>query len=138
MGEVSIKSDLAESDDDLDVLQEREFAVEPMGTVGEFFARGLVIWRSAAGAGGDVSIVKLEFVIAVGGGGLGGESGFVEDGIEERAGGVAGEHASCAVGAVSAGSEAEKKDTSARVAESGDGMSPIGLVEVGTAFDLGD
>lgn len=86
VGKVSIEGDLAEDDDDLEVFQESKFMVEPVGTIGKFFACGLVVRRSAAGAGGDVGVVELEFVVKICGGGLGGEAGLVEDGIEEIAG----------------------------------------------------
>ena len=90
------------------------------------------------GGGGDVEVVEFEAVLAGDGDGLGGESGLVEDLVEDVAGAVAGEHAAGAVGAVGAGSEAEDEDAGVRVAEGGDGSSPIGLIAVGAALELRD
>ena len=82
--------------------------------------------------------MQLEAVVAVGGRGLVGESGLVQHGIHEVAGSVAGEWASGAIGAVSAGSQSHDQDAGLGIAESGDGLAPVFPVAVGAALLAGD
>jgi hypothetical protein len=98
----------------------------------------LVIRRGAAGGCGDVHVFELEAIVAVGGGRLIGESGFVEDGVHEFSGGVAGERAAGAVGAVGSGCEAEDDDPGLRVSEAGDGLAPVVVVFVSAPFIASD
>jgi len=62
----------------------------------------------------------------------------VQHGIHEVAGSVAGEGASGAIGAVSAGSEAHDQDAGQRIAESGNGLAPVFPVAIRTALLAGD
>ena len=86
------------------------------------------------GGGGDGGIDQLEAVIAVGGGGLGGKSGFMHGVEEEVAGAVAGEHAAGAVGAVGRGGEADQEQAGGGRPEVGDRLGPVGPVGKGAAF----
>ena len=79
--------------------------------------QGLVVRRSAAGCGGDIEVFQFQAVITARGGGLAAEAGFMEDGIHEDAGSVAGEGPAGAVGTMGAGSESEDKDAGIGVAE---------------------
>jgi hypothetical protein len=99
---------------------------------------GLVSGRSAADDGGDPGMAKLKTVVAVDGAGLVGETKLVEDGIHEVAGAVASEGSASAVGSVGSWGEAKDEDAGARVAEAGNGASPVGLVLVGAAFGFAD
>jgi hypothetical protein len=62
----------------------------------------------------------------------------VEDGVHEVAGAVAGEGAAGAVGSVGSRSEAKDEDSGARIAETGDGAGPVGLILIGAAFGFAD
>jgi hypothetical protein len=62
----------------------------------------------------------------------------VQHGIHEIAGSVAGERASGAIGAVSAGSESHDQNAGQRIAESGNGLAPVFPVAIGTALLAGD
>ena len=63
--------------------------------------------------------------------GLVGETGAVQGAVEEVAGGIPGEHAPGAVGAVRAGRQADDQDARRVVAKTGDGPAPVFLVAVG-------
>jgi hypothetical protein len=67
---------------------------------------------------------------------VGGETGLVEDLVEDVAGTVAGEHATGAVGAVRARGESQDEYAGGGVAEGRHGESPVGLVAVGAALEL--
>ena len=71
---------------------------------------------------------QLEAVVAGDGAGFAGEAEFVEDGVHEVAGAVAGEGSAGAVGSVGAGGEAEDEDSGAGVAKARNGAGPVGLV----------
>jgi hypothetical protein len=57
---------------------------------------------------------------------------------EKVAGAVAGEKASCPVRAVGGGGKPEDDDAGLRIAESGDGKPPVGLVLEGSPLLPGD
>jgi hypothetical protein len=138
IGEVTVKGDLPQADDDTDALQGLDLGGEMRGAVAEFLRRGFVARRSAANDRGDPGVAQFETVIAGDRAPLAGEAEVVEDGIHEVAGAVSGEGTAGAVGSVSAGSEAEDEDTRAGVAEAGNGPSPVGLVLIGATFGLRD
>src|SRR5260221_12415415 len=95
------------------------------GAVGELVRERFVVGWGAADGGGDVQFFQLQAVVAIGGGRLGGESGFVEGRVHEFSGGVAGEGAAGTVGAVGSGSEAEDDDARLGISEAGDGLAPV-------------
>src|ERR1700693_3704085 len=109
-----------------------------MCAVSHLFGQGLVVRRSAAGCGGDVEVFQFQAVITARGGGLAGEAGFVEDGIQEAAGDVAGKGTAGAGGTVGAGSESEDKDAGLRVAKTGNRLAPVVPVAVSAPFLAGD
>ena len=136
--QVDVEGDLAEGDDHLQVGQQFQLALEVGTAVAQFLWRGFVAGRGAMGGGGDVEIVQGQAVVAGNAGGAGGETGLVEDPVEDVAGAVAGEHATRSVGTVSARRESQNQDTGGRVAEGRHGESPVGLVAVGAALELRD
>jgi hypothetical protein len=138
VGEEAVPGDLAEADYDANFGQGFDLGGEVSGAVADLLRRGLVAGWSAADDGGDPGVAETEAVVAGDGVGLGGEAELVEDGIHEVAGAIAGEGAAGAVGTVGAGSEAEDEDAGLWVAEAGDGASPVGVVDVGTAAGFAD
>jgi len=98
----------------------------------------LVAGRGAADDRGDPGVAELEPVVAGDACGLAGKSEFVQDGIHEITGAVAGKGAARAVRPVGPGSEAKDQDAGARVAEAGDGTGPVGLVLIGATPGFAD
>jgi hypothetical protein len=80
---------------------------------------------------------QLEPVVAIGGIGLVGKSGFMQDGEHELAGSIAGEGASSAVGAVRTGGQAQDEHSRIGIAEAGHRFAPIFAVAVSPAFLAG-
>ena len=138
VGEVAVPGDLAEADDDFYAREGVDFRGEVAGAVADLLRGGLVARRGAADDRGDAGVAEAEAVVAVGGIGLSGEAGFIEDGVHEVAGAVSGEGAAGAVGSVGSGGEAEDEDAGLFVAEAGDGFGPVLLVDVGAALDAAD
>ena len=138
VGEIAVEGDLSEADDDADARQGLDLGGEMGGAVANLLGEGLVAGRGAADDRGDPGVAELEAVVAGDGAGFAGEAEFVQDGIHEVAGAVAGEGTAGAVGSVGAGGEAEDEDSGAGVAEAGDGAGPVGLVLVGAAFGFAD
>ena len=134
VGEVAVEGDLAEADDDADAGQGLDFSGEVDGAVADLLGERLVAGRGAADDGGDPGVAEPEAVVAGDGAGFAGEAEFVEDGVHEVAGAVAGEGSAGAVGSVGAGGEAEDEDAGFGVAKAGDGAGPVGLVEIGAAL----
>ncbi len=128
-GEVAIEGDLSEADDDTDARQGVNFSGKVGGAVADLLGARLVAGRGAAYDGGDPGVAKLEAVVAVGGARFAGEAEFVQDGVHEVAGAVAGEGSAGAVGTVGAGGEAEDEDAGPGVAKARDGSGPVGLVD---------
>src|ERR1022692_1036127 len=105
-----------------------------MRALGEFLRRGLVGGRFAADRSRDVQIFQLEPVVAVGGVGLAGESGFMQHGEHKLAGGIAREWASGAIGAVRAGSQSHDEHPRLGIAEAGHGLAPVLVVAISAAL----
>ena len=138
IGEVTVKGDLPQADDDTDALQGLDLGGEMRGAVAEFLRRGFVARRSAANDRGDPGVAQFETVIAGDRARLAGEAEVVEDGIHEVAGTIACEGSACAISAVGSGGESEDEDAGAGIAEAGNGASPVSLILVSTALCLGD
>ena len=136
MRKVAVPGDLAQADDDPHAGESGDLGGEVDGTAADLVGRGLVAGRGAADDRGDPSVTQAQAVVAGQGGGLGGETEIVEDGIHEGAGSVASEGATGAVGSVSSGRQAEDEDAGAGIAEAGDGAGPVDFVLVGTAARL--
>lgn len=135
---VDIEGEAAEDDDALEVFEEFDFAFEEGLASTDFGGVGFVVGRSAADRSGDPGVTQGETVVAMGGGGLVGEAGFVESAEEKIAGAVAGEDAAGAVGTVGTGGKAENEEAGGGVAEAGDGAAPVGFRLIGAALDDGD
>lgn len=133
IGEVGFQGDPAEGDDDAEVREGGELVREVFAAVANLVRAGLVGGRSAADGGGDPGMAEREAVVAASGLRAAGEAELMEDGEEEVAGAIAGKGPPGAVGAVRSGSEAEKEDARAGIAEAGNGLGPVRLVEVGAA-----
>jgi hypothetical protein len=138
MGHVAIEGDLAETDDDADAGEGFDFGGKVRGAVADLLWGGFVSGRGAANDGGDPGVTELEAVVVGGACGLAGEADFVQDGVHEVAGAVAGEGAAGAVGSVGAGGETEDENAGARVAKAGYGAGPVGFVLVCPAFGFTD
>ena len=135
--EVSVPGDFSERQHGAR-LEDFQFAEEIVAAIREFGGERLIGGRSAADGGGDVGVFQLEAVVAANGSGLIGEARSVERGEEKIAGAVSSENAAGAVAAVGGGSEAENEELGMRVAETGDGLAPVGPIAKGSAFFLGD
>jgi len=138
VGQVSVEGDLAQAHDDLDALELLDLGGEVGGTLTQLGGCGLVAGRGAADDGADPGVAEPEAVIAGVALGLGGKAGIMEYRIHEEAGSISRKGPSCAVCAVSSRGQAEDENAGTRVAEAGYGARPVGLVEVGAAFDLAD
>ena len=138
MGEVAVPGDLAEANDDADFGECSDLGSEVGGAVANLLRGGLVAGRSAADDGADPELAELEAVVAADGDGFAGEAEFVEDGVHEVSGAVAGEGAAGAVGSVGAGGEAEDEDAGVGIAESGNRSCPVLLVTIGFTAGLAD
>src|SRR5277367_2536104 len=88
--QIRVETDLPQGDYNPYVFESRNFAIEKSRALGQFLRQRLVVGRSAADRRGDVEIGQPEPVVAVVGGGLIGESRFVQHGIHELAGRVSG------------------------------------------------
>src|ERR1700680_2310210 len=104
----------------------------------ELLRRGLVGGRSAANCGGDVKILQLEPIVAVGGMRLAGESGFIQYREHELAGSLAGEVAARAVGGVRPRSQSQDQHPRLGIAEAGHGLAPILALAVSPALLAGN
>ncbi len=133
-GEIAVEGDLSEADDDTDARQRLDFSGEMSTAVANLLGEGLVAGRGAANDGGDPGVTELQAIFAGDGAGFGGEAEFVQDGIHEVAGAIAGEGAAGAVGSVGSGGEAEDEDAGSGIAEARNGAGPIGLIDVGPTF----
>jgi hypothetical protein len=138
VGEVAIPGDLAEADDDADLGERCDLRGEVRRAVANLLRGGLVAGRGAADYGADPYLPQLETVVAADGGGFAGQTEFVEDGVHEIAGSVAGKGTAGAVGSMGAGSETEDEDAGVGIAEAGNGPGPVFLVAVGFAAGLAD
>ena len=137
-GKVTIEGDLSEADDDTDARQGLDFGGEVRGAVADLLGERLVARRGAAYDGGYPGVSQLEAVGAVEGARFAGEAEFMQDGVHEVAGAVAGEGSAGSVGSVGPGGEAEDEDSCPGVAKARDGTGPVGLVDIGAAFGFAD
>jgi hypothetical protein len=138
VGKIAVEGDLSEADDDADSRESLYLGGQVGGAIANLLRERLVAGRGASNDRGDPGMAEFEAVVAGDGAGFAGEAEFVEDGIHEIAGAVAGEGATGAVGSVGAGGEAEDEDSGAGIAKAGDGAGPVGLVMVGAAFGFAD
>jgi len=83
-------------------------------------------------------MAKLESVFSGGSSGLAGEAKLVENRVHEVAGAVSCEGTACAVGSMSAGSEAKDEHTGLWISKAGNRAGPIGLVLIGATPGFAD
>jgi hypothetical protein len=136
--EIAVEGYFSQADDDADARQSLDLRGKVRAAVANLLRVGLVSRRGAADDRGDPGMTELEAVVAVDGAGFRGEAEFVEDGVHEVAGAIAGEGAAGSVGSVGARGEAEDEDSGARVAKAGNRTGPVGLVLVGATFGFAD
>src|ERR1700675_3052549 len=132
--EIGFESDSPQSNDDAQIFQPFEFALQIRSAVGQFHGQRLVIRRRAAGGGSDIKTGQHLAIVAGSRGGQEGESRLVQHRINEVAGSVSGERASGAIGAVGAGSESENEDAGMGITEPGNGLAPVLAVAVSAAL----
>jgi hypothetical protein len=138
VSEEAVPRDFSEAHDDSDLRQSLDLGGQMSCAVANLPRGGLVSGGCAADDRGDPRVAEAEAVVAGDGVWLGGEAEFVEDGIHEISGAIAGEGAPGAVGSVSSGGEAEDENAGLRVAEAGNGTGPVGVVDVGAAAGFAD
>ena len=136
--EIRLKSNPAQRHNDSQILQCGNFAVKKRRTVGKFARRRLIVRRRATGSSGDVEIIELHPIVAIGSVGLAGESSLIQDGEHEVAGSISGERPSGAVGAMRARRQAQDQNPGLGIAESRHRLAPVFPVEIGAAFFAGD
>src|ERR1022692_4334369 len=108
-----------------------------MRTLQQLLRKRLVGGWSAADRGCDVQIFQRESIVAIGGVGLIGESGFIEHREHEFAGGIPREGASGAVGAMRTGSQTHDEYARSGIAETGHGLAPVLAVAISAALLAG-
>src|SRR5271157_5473322 len=85
VAEEAVKGDLAQADDDAQVVEQAEFLVEPGRAITQLLGSGFVGRRGAMSDGGDPEAAEFHAVVAGDGPGLRGKTGLMEDGIEKVA-----------------------------------------------------
>jgi len=138
VGQKAVPGDLSKADDDANAGKGGELMSEVLAAVTDLLRERLVAGRSAADDGGDPGVAKFEAVVARCAGGLVGEAEFMEDGIHEIAGAVAGKGTTGAIGTMGAGSESKDQDTGAWIPEPRNGARPVSLIDVGAAAGFAD
>lgn len=134
VGEVTVKSDFAETDDDAEMLELANFRGEVRGAVADLLRGGLIAGRSAADNGGDPGVAQLQAIVARCPSRLIGKASLVQDGVHEVAGTISGKRSTGAVGSVGSWSQSEDEDAGTRIAEARNRSRPIDLVLVGSAL----
>ena len=129
-----IEGDPSQRDDDL-WLDVFDLALQIRLAICHLLRCGFVARRRTATDSRDVNVVQGQPVSAVMRFGLACESGAEERRVEELAGGVAGEHAPGAVGAVRAGGESHSHHARLRVAKARDGFAPVFPVAIGATLE---
>src|SRR5690625_104933 len=119
-------------------LQEGDLPFQPAAARGPLLRGRGVAGRGAAHRRDDAGAGELQAVVGGDGGGLVGVPGPVQGGEDPVAGPVAGEQPAGAVGAVCRRGEPDDEEVAGRVAETGRGPPPGGLVGEGARLDVGD
>src|SRR5208337_1115860 len=135
--EIGLESDSSQSYDDAQIFESFDFALQKRSAVDQFLGQRLVAGRRTAGGGGYVETGQHLAIVAGGRGGQQRKSGFVQHRVHEVAGGVSGERAAGAIGAVGAGSESEHEDAGMGIAEAGNGLAPVLAVAESAALLAG-
>jgi hypothetical protein len=137
-GEVAVKGYLPETNGDTDSRQSLDLCRQMGGAVADLLGMRFVAGRGAADDRGYPRMAKLEAVVAVDGPGLAGQAEFMQDGVHEITGAVAGKGPAGAICSVRPRGKAENEDPSAWVTKTWNGPCPIGLILVGAALSFAD
>lgn len=103
--EISVQSEAAENNDNLNILKEFYFFLEIRPAGKKLFPGGSVPGRRAVSGGGNIGIGELQAIVAAARIRLGSEAGFIERAVEKVARTVACEHSAGSVGSMGAGSQ---------------------------------
>jgi hypothetical protein len=136
--EIGFESDSSQCNDDAQIFESFEFALQIRSAVGQFRGQRLVVGRRAAGSSGYVEIMQNKPVVSIDCRRLTGKSRCVEHRVHKVAGSVSGERAPGAIGAVGAWSKSEHKDAGMGIAEAGNGLAPVLAVAVSAALLAGN
>lgn len=112
---VPIKSYLAETNNHANFLQSFNLCGQVRRAVTNLLGSGFVTRWGASDDGSDPGVAKFQAVVAGGACWLAGETQFVQHGIHEVAGAIAGEGAARSIGSMRAGSKPEDEDAGAWV-----------------------
>ena len=132
---------LAEAEHGRDLRQGVPLRKQMGLTARELFWRRFVVGRCAPDGGGDEGIAQLESVRDVSRDGFVGKPAGVhrrQQKIARATDAIAGEHASCSVGAVGGRRQADDQEAGVGIAEAGDGAPPVDLVSEGSTLLEGD
>jgi hypothetical protein len=135
---VPIKSYLAEANNYANFPQGFNLCGEVSRAITNLLGSRFVAGRGAADDGSDPGVAKFQAVVAGGACWLAGEAQFVQHGIHEVAGAIAGEGAARSIGSMRTGSKPEDENAGARVSEARDWPGPVGLILIGAALCLAD
>src|SRR5258708_17838718 len=130
----SIEADLAQHHYDLYVFYQRQLAIKIMRTVGDFRGRWLILRRSATNCGSDVSVGQTQPIAAMRRSWLRREARFVQHGIHEVSGTVAGERTTCAIGSMRSRRESQNQHSRIGITETRNRLGPVVPAQVGAAF----
>ncbi len=126
-----VPRDFPQSDDDAESGQRGHFSIEMIGARDDFLGERPVVRRCTAHGCRNVHIAQLETIVCVMRRRDVCEAGTMErrhQKISGAAGAITGEHAACAIGAVSCGRETEDEHTRIGIAEAGHWSPPVALV----------
>jgi len=133
---VRVERNLAQSENGHGMKQ-LELSLQVRKTVDDFLWQRPILRRCTTRRSADENTAQLETVVAVLGRGLIRETRTVEHPIQEFAGTVTGKHPAGAVRTVSRRGEADNHQLRVRIAEAGDGTSPVHPVAKGAPLHAG-
>ena len=133
MSQQTIECDTSEADNNAKMLEEGNLLVEPGRAVAQFLWCGLVRGWCSTPNRGDPKIGELHTVIARCGVGLRGKARFMQNRIQEIPGAVTREWATCPVGTMRAGCQAQDEDARLWVAKRRHRAAPVLPLGVGSA-----
>jgi hypothetical protein len=136
VSEEAIPGDFAETDNDADAGQRRDFRGQVHSAVANLLGCGLVAGRGTANDGGDPRVTQAQAIVAGDGAIFRGEAELMQYGIHEIAGAVAREGAAGAIRTMRSGSEAQNQHAGAGITEAGDRPRPVIVVTVGCSARL--
>jgi hypothetical protein len=112
--------------------------LQVVSAVFNLLGSGFVLGRGTVDHGGNETVLEVEPVVGMGGGGLVSESKSVEGFVEPFSTAVSREHSPRAIGSVGGGGKPYDEEPSFRVSKVGDGLGVVDFLLVGGAFFPGD